>query len=442
MSDAGADVLVVGAGPAGGATAIACARAGVSTLLLEKSPTWPRTKPCGDGLTPRAVRALTKLGMADAMAQWHRVDGLIGYGIGGRPSADNWPIGIEDLPATGYVVPRSLIDAAIVARARQAGAQFMTGASVRQVLFDDRGRACGVELADGRRLRAGVVVDASGPSSRLGAQAGMPRLEGLPMAVAVRGYLKAGPGCDLDPRQLHSWLALPDMDGVRLPGYGWIFPMGDGLFNVGVGQLSTSASFRRTNYRELLGYFVGGLPQEWGMTWVRDPRPAAKKRNGVAKLVAEPSGRPVVVGAALPMGIDRRVVYRRGVLLTGDAAGLVNPVNGEGVSYALESGLMAGEAIAEAAAAPGGWGSAASELALQGYHHELKAQLGGYFRLGRGFAKLIAHDAVMDFSLRRILPNQRIMRPVNRFMANLLFTEGGNWTDRTLRRLQRLATAV
>ncbi|MCL1842052.1 MAG: NAD(P)/FAD-dependent oxidoreductase, partial [Propionibacteriaceae bacterium] len=331
-------------------------------------------------------------------------------------------------------------DAAVVAAAQQAGARLETGAGVRRLLFDGRGRACGVELADGRTLRADVVVDASGPSSRLGEQVGLPRRQGFPMGVAVRSYLRTAPGCGPDPSLLHSWLALQGADGVRLPGYGWIFPLGDGLFNVGVGQLSTSASFRRTDYRALLQRFVASLPPGWGMSWVGEPRPA--RGCGDAGLVAEATATPVISGAALPMGFDRAVAYRRGVLLVGDAAGLVNPFNGEGVSYALESGLLAGRAIAQAADAPGGWGGAASERALQGYHHALADALRGYYRLGRGFTRLIAHDAVMRAGLRWVLPHPVPMAPVNRLMANLLAETGGGPTDRVVRGLQLLARAV
>jgi 2-polyprenyl-6-methoxyphenol hydroxylase-like FAD-dependent oxidoreductase len=260
------------------------------------------------------------------------------------------------------------------------------------------------------------------------------------MGVAVRSSVRLAHGQGPDPALLHSRLALRGADGAHLPGYGWIFPLGGDLWNVGVGQLSTSPTFRTTDYRHLLGLFVGSMPASWGVTWVGEPR--VPDHGSTAPLVADDVDRPRVAGAALPMGFDRVAAYRRGVLLTGDAAGLGNPFNGEGVGYALESGILAGEAIAEAAAAPGGWGAPASERALQGYHHALAAQVRGYFRVGRAFSHLIAHEAVMRAGMRWLLPHPVPMQPINRLMANLLAERGGGPTDWAVRSLRRIAVAV
>jgi len=394
------DLVVVGAGPAGCAAAIAAAKSGVAVTLLDKAG-FPRAKVCGDALTPRAVAALASLGVA-VPAQAHLVRGLMVYGLGADTSRFDWPA-TSGLPDVGYTCPRADLDAALLDAAIAAGASVHLGQAVTGLRLEGV-RAGGVVTADGAEWRAPVVVDASGASSRLGDAIGLPRVRSRPMGVAVRGYMR-GAG---DDQWLHSWLAIANTHGVSLPGYGWVFPMGGGLFNVGIGQLSTSPSFRTTNYRQLLLDWVAGLPVEWGL-----------------------EGASAIGGAALPMGIDRAALYRRGLLLAGDAAGLVNPFNGEGVSYALQSGLAAGRAAARAVQA--GCGTAAAEAALQGYHHAIKGAFGHYFTAGNMFADLMGHPLVLNTCLRYGLPRPAVMRPVNKLMANLMAARGGPIGDRVTR---------
>jgi len=394
-----ADLIVAGAGPSGCAAAIVAARAGLDVVVLDKAYSFPRCKACGDALTPRAVAALDALGVA-LPAGAHAVRGLVAYGTDGHSSRFEWPA-TTGLPTTAYTLPRSVLDATLLDAAVKAGARVSLGQPVTGLRFDGA-RVGGVVTSTGE-WAANVVVDATGGSSRLGDAAGMPRLPARPLGVAVRGYMRAESG---DQDWLHSWLALDDESGGALAGYGWVFPMGDGLYNVGVGQLSTSPGFRATDYRRLLRHWVAGL-DGWDLRWQQgDP----------------------IVGAALPMGIDREVLYRRGLLLVGDAAGLVNPFNGEGVSYGLQSGKAAGLAVARAAAA--GFGTPAAEQQLQGYHHAITSAFGGYYAAGNLFAKLMGHRAVLDICLRYGLPRPWVMRPVNKLMANLMAPRGGPLDDR------------
>ena len=405
-----ADVIVVGAGPSGCAAAITAARAGLDVALVDKTPEFPRVKACGDALTPRAVAALSKLGIAPDPS-WHRATGMAIYGVRAEPYLYPWPAA-SGWPTSAYTVPRAMFDAQLLDRARDAGAQVRLGVTVKDLVMDGH-RAAGV-LTSAGEWRAPVVVDAAGASSRLAAAAGMPRLPNRPMGVAARGYMRGAMGGPAEEQWLHSWLALPGPDGERLAGYGWVFPLGGGLFNVGVGQLSSSPSFRRTDYKAALKRFGDGLPASWNMTWTDDP----------------------VLSASLPMGLDRRVVYRRGVLVVGDAAGLVNPFDGEGVSFGLESGMWAGEAVAAAAGA--GFGTPTAELALQGYHHRVRAEHGRYMSAGRIFARLMGYPAVLDACLRFGLPRPGLMRPVNKLMSDLIAEHGGPLDDRLLRALLRL----
>ena len=191
-----------------------------------------------------------------------------------------------------------------------------------------------------------MVLACDGVSGRFALALGMQRNDKRPMGVAVRRYY-ASPRTDDD--YLESWLELwdgpPGADDAKLlPGYGWIFGMGDGSVNVGLGVLNSSAGFQKTNYRTLLTTWLDNTPAEWGL----------REQNALGP----------TQGAGLPMGFNRTPHYRDGVLLVGDSGGSVNPFNGEGIPYAMESGKFAAEAVVQALARPAGLGR---ERALAGY---------------------------------------------------------------------------
>ena len=173
---------------------------------------------------------------------------------------------------------------------------------------------------------ARVIVAADGNSSRLSVAMGLRKRDDRPLGVAVRTYYKT-PRHDDD--YLESWLDLWDGDRL-LPGYGWIFGMGDGTSNVGLGLLNTSAAFGNTDYHALLRRWLNGMPAEWGFTEENRTQP--------------------IRGAALPMGFNRTPHYFKGLLLVGDAGGMVNPFNGEGIAYAMESGEILARTITQALA--------------------------------------------------------------------------------------------
>ncbi|MHB8450538.1 MAG: geranylgeranyl reductase family protein [Mycobacteriales bacterium] len=406
-----ADVIVVGAGPGGATTACHLARTGAQVLLLEKS-TFPREKVCGDGLTPRAVRCLTALGIdTSEAAGWVRNRGLRIFG-GGMRLELAWPE-LASYPDYGLVRPRLDFDELLARTAVKAGAQLLEGTPVTAPLVDVAGRVSGVRVKDGREFRAPVVVAADGSSSRLALAAGLARRADRPMGVAVRRYFTS-------PRHrddwLESWLELRAGDGSLLPGYGWVFGMGDGTSNVGLGLLNTARAFGNTDYRDLLGRWLAGLPREWGF-------------------VEEEATGPVR-GGALPMGFNRAPQYARGLLLVGDAGGMVNPFNGEGIPYAMESGEIAADVLAQALARPAG---PARERALAAYPRALAARWGGYYTLGRVFVQLIGHPSVMSLATRRGLPHPALMRFTLKLLANLTDPSGGDAADRLIAGLTRLA---
>jgi menaquinone-9 beta-reductase len=412
------DVAVVGAGPAGSAVATFLAQDGHDVLLIDKEQ-FPREKVCGDGLTPRAVKALQTLGLhAEAegdAAGWARQSQLRMYG-GGVTLDLPWPE-LDDWPAHSLTATRALFDHTLAQHAVKAGAQLWERTDVTGPVFLDShgGRVAGVTYrrADGSTgvVRSRVVVAADGGSSRFAVSLGLGRLRTRPVGVAVRAYYHS-PRAAMDA--MEGFLDMRK-GGELLPGYGWIFPLADGLVNVGWGLLNTSDHFRTTNYRKGLDEWVERMPAEWGVS--------QETMEGTPR------------SAGLPMGHNRKPLVHRGVLLVGDAAGMVNPFNGEGISYAIESAHMAAEAIAAAIAAR-------SDAPLAAYPHAVAAAWGGYYTLGRLFVRLIGHPEVMRFCTTYGMPRRTLMQFVFRLMAHLVNRRPRDLTDVVVATLSRAVPAA
>ena len=402
---------MVGAGPAGSTTAFYLAQAGLDVLLLEKSR-FPREKVCGDGLTPRAVKALIGMGV-DVSEQngWLRNKGLRVVGAGQRMEL-LWPE-LSSYPGYGLVRTRTDFDETLARRAEKAGARLLEEQTVTGPVIDDRtGRITGVTTSSERSYVARAVIAADGNSSRLSVAMGLRKRDDRPLGVAVRTYYKS-------PRHnddyLESWLDLWDGDRL-LPGYGWIFGMGDGTSNVGLGLLNTSAAFGNTDYRDMLRKWLKAMPAEWGFTEENRTEP--------------------IRGAALPMGFNRTPHYHRGLLLAGDAGGMVNPFNGEGIAYAMESGEILARTIVQAF----GRGRAAeTERVLAGYPAELRQAYGGYYALGRQFVKVIGRPGLMRYATKHSMAKPALMRFALKLLANLTDPHAGDASDRLINGLSRLA---
>ncbi|MFG2164982.1 geranylgeranyl reductase family protein [Micromonospora chersina] len=417
-----ADVIVVGAGPGGSATAYHLARHGVRVLLLEKTE-FPREKVCGDGLTPRAVRQLIRMGVdTSPEAGWLHNKGLRVIGGGVRLELD-WP-DLASFPNYGLVRTRLDFDDLLAQRAVAAGAKLRTGVNVLTPVLDADDRVIGVQAEVGpdkepATFHAPLVVAADGVSGRFPLALGLAKREDRPIGVAVRRYYRSPAKHDDD--YLESWLELRAKgNDALLPGYGWIFGLGDGRVNVGLGVLNSSSAFGKTNYRRLLTDWLANTPEDWGMT-------------------DETNAEGPILGAALPMGFNRVPHYTRGVLLVGDSGGMVNPFNGEGIAYAMESGELAAEVAVQALARPAG---AERERALLAYPQELKARFGGYYRLGGIFVKLIGRPEVMRMATKHGMPHPMLMRFVLKLLANLTDPRGGDAMDRVINAMTRVAPAV
>jgi menaquinone-9 beta-reductase len=409
------DLIVVGGGPAGSSAAWRAATAGARVLLVDKA-VFPRDKPCGDGLTPRAVASIGALGLENELKAFNRVDKLRVNGAG-RTLTFDWPAS-DSFPDHGYVVARTDLDELLLRHAQNAGAEVWEGVSVVGPVIED-GVVRGVLVKRNgttEELRASVVIAADGASSRVARGAGIVRDPKRPIAVAMRAHFEAKRPAS-DDGVIESHLELRDGDDL-LPGYGWIFPMGEGRINVGVGILSTYKDWQKVNNAHLMDAYIRSLPPEWEL-----PDVSSLREGGQLK------------GWRLPMGLCVRHPWRPGVLAVGDAAGVVNPFNGEGISEAVESGVLAAEAAIEALGSRG-------PSDFSSYEQKLDELWGAYYRLARTFVRLIGRPRIMRSLTTVGMRVPPIMEFAFKMLANLYHERGGGPGDAIVRGMLRLASVI
>ncbi|MGL5828820.1 MAG: FAD-dependent monooxygenase, partial [Angustibacter sp.] len=270
------EVLIVGAGPAGSAAAAWAARAGHQVLLADAAH-FPRDKACGDGLTPRAVAELRTLGLGDWLAKAPQNWGLRACGFG-RELYLPWPSG--SLPATGSAVPRTELDDQLRSLALRCGAAGLSGAraiSVRQ----EAGRVRSVRFRVGDQeldIACDRLIVADGAKSQLGRLLGREWRQDTVFGVAIRGYARSARSTD---PWINSHLELRDANRALLSGYGWVFPLGGGKVNLGVGTLATSARPAKIQLRPLLTHYATARRREWQIQGdVQAPRSALLPMGG------------------------------------------------------------------------------------------------------------------------------------------------------------------
>jgi len=382
------DMIVIGGGPAGAAAAIRAARAGVSVTVFEKGAKG-RDKVCGDGLTPRAVAALNELDVD--LSDAHRIDGL--RMIAGSTRRElPWPDNGRFAPH-GAVWPRRRLDERLISLAEEAGAEVVYETEALPLL-SDTGAVIGVE-AGGSKLAADLVVVAAGAPGAVARMLGAERDPNEPYGLAIRTYAESPRH---DDRHLEACLTLKDSHGTPVPGYGWMFPAGDGTVNIGVGALSTMKGFKKLNLNKLQDSYRSLVSEEWDLGPDLE-RPRAWR---------------------LPMSAQKR--HGDGWVAIGDAAGLVNPMNGEGIDYGLESGMIAADLfVADPATAPAAYDKAVGE------------RFDAFLRTGRRFSFLIGHPWILRSGLRVAVGTQAIADITLQVMGNLVDDQTPGAAGRVMR---------
>ena len=368
------DLAVIGAGPAGAATAIRAARGGARVVVFEKAG-YGRDKVCGDGLTPRAVGALDELKIDLSGA--HRIRGLRMI-AGTRVRELDWPRRGR-FPPHGAVWPRRRLDAALVDAALDAGVEVVWNAEATPKLEGDR--VTGVS-ADGRRVDAALTVVAAGAPGSVARLLGADRVADEPFGLAIRTYATTPRDAD---EHLEACLSLRDEHGVAVPGYGWMFPAGDGTVNIGVGALSTMKGFKKLNLNTLLESYRHLVQDDWQLGPNLE-RPRAWR---------------------LPMSAHRR--HGPGWVAVGDAAGLVNPMNGEGIDYGLESGMLAADLFLDDPA-----------HTPDRYDRLVGERFDAFLRTGRRFSFLIGHPWILRSGLWLSVSTDAIANITLQVMGNLV----------------------
>lgn len=386
-----ADVLIVGGGPAGAAAGYWLARHGLHPVIVERKH-FPREKTCGDGLTPRAVKQIDDMGLGKQLEQFHRYDGLRATAHG-KALELHWP-SHPIYPQHGYVVRRRDLDAMVALNAQGNGAILLQGHEALSPILDN-GRLLGAVVIDhdtneSFEIRAKFVVIADGANSRFGRALGTARTKAWPYGTAIRTYWQS-------PRHAEPWiesaLDVKDRQGNSMPGYGWIFPVGDGTINIGVGLLSTFKKFKDVNTTHLLDSYAHMVADSWG---INPERPECKATSG-----------------KIPMGGSVGPKVGANFLVIGDAAGSVNPFNGEGIDYAYETARMAASVLNDALAS-------GDEKALLQYQQLIDDEYGQYFKVARLFARVIGRPVLMRELSRVGIQSHTLMEWVLRIMANLL----------------------
>jgi len=394
------DVLVVGGGPSGSSAAAWAARSGKKVILIDKE-VFPRDKACGDGLTPRAIHELTKLGLGEWLADKPKNLGLRAAGFGQELLL---PWNGPSLPKYGSAVPRVELDNRILQVAKDSGVDVHEGVTATDVVMNG-GAIESVVTHRGNEVieyRAQHVIIADGVRSQLGRKLKREWHRDTAYGVAARAYITSERS---DDPWISSHLELRGADNEVLSGYGWIFPLGTDEVNIGVGTLATNKRPADLNLRQLMSQYTDLQRSEW-------------KLSGDLRLPWS---------AMLPMGGAVSGVAGTNFMFIGDAAGCVNPLNGEGIDYGLETGRLAAEMIQ-------------SETDFsQAWPNELREHYGLAFSIARRLAGLLTVPGLLPKAGPIGMRSRTLMKVALRVMGNLVTEEDKDLTARAWRTAGRLS---
>lgn len=384
------DVLIVGAGPGGSSASMVLSRHGIDHVLADRA-TFPRDKVCGDALSGKVMRTLERLDSGLARRLREDARQLPSWGViftapGGTSLRVPFSRSIGQGDAPGAIMPRVSFDELLFNAAVSRAARPLQNSRLDR--FERTAQGWQVLAGAETRIHARIVIAADGANSKFARHvAGLP-MEPRHHCAGVRAYYSGVSG--LDPQGFIELIFLRDL----LPGYLWIFPMANGLANVGLGLRSDQVGKRRADLRSMLQDLVGH-------------HPALRARMAAARMEG------AIQGLGLPLGSKRRPISGDGYLLVGDAAHLIDPFTGEGISHAMISGMHAAD-VAAAALHNG----ATSATALRAYDARVWERLGKELSISSRLQQLAAIPWLFD----RVV-NKAVKNPALADMISSMFTD-------------------
>jgi geranylgeranyl reductase family protein len=394
------DVLVVGGGPSGSAAAAWAARSGKSVILIDKE-VFPRDKACGDGLTPRAIHELIGLGLGDWLDTRPKNQGLRAAGFGQELLL---PWDGPSLPKYGSAAPRVELDNRVLQVAKDSGADVHEGVTAQDVEMTGGTIDAVVTKRgdDAVKYRAKNVIVADGVRSQLGRSLKREWHRDTAYGVAARAYITSERH---DDPWISSHLELRGASNEILSGYGWIFPLGNGEVNIGVGTLATNKRPADLNLRQLMSQYTELQRADW-------------KLSGDLRLPWS---------AMLPMGGAVSGVAGNNFMFIGDAAGCVNPLNGEGIDYGLETGRLAAQMLQT------------ETNFSQAWPNELRAHYGYAFSIARRLAGYLTVPGLLPTLGPVGMRSRSLMKVALRVMGNLVTEEDHDTVARVWRSAGKLS---
>lgn len=378
------DVIVVGGGPGGSTTAALLGKKGRKVLLLEKAA-FPRDKTCGDAISGKSMRVLRELGLNREVEKnpHGKISGVIFSSPNGKSVQIDFPQS-SDRGAPGYCCRREIFDNMLFQHAKKY-ATVMENTAVAEMLVEN-GAVVGVKTQSGQEFRAKVVVGADGAQSVVARKTGAVEIPKEHHCTALRVYYK-------NIKNLTPNIELHFVNSI-LPGYFWIFPLEDGIANVGIGMVTKDMQDKKINIQKSMFDAIQNDP-------LFKDRFAGAETMGPVK------------GWTLPFGSYHRKPYGNGYVLVGDAASLIDPFTGEGIGNAMTSGLIASQVIDEALSA-----GDVSEKKLREYDERLWHEIGDELKTSKSLQNMGKHKLLLNLVVGKAASSPRVREQISGMLSN------------------------